>query len=64
MEGSQENSFFFFSNKKELYIYVMGENDPVEKKRSIDDRMGSLSQVQDGGKFTYGKKRGQVMTDG
>jgi len=28
------------------------------------ERMGSLSQVQDGGKFTYGKKRGQVMTDG
>ena len=29
-----------------------------------EERMGSLSQVQDGGKFTYGKKRGQVMTGG
>lgn len=36
-EGSQENSFFL-SSKKELYIYVMDESDPVEKKRSIDDR--------------------------
>lgn len=38
---SQENSFlffFFFSSKKETHIYVMGEDDPVEKKRSIDDR--------------------------
>lgn len=35
-EGSQE-SFFFF-NKKELFICVMGESDPIEKKRSVDDR--------------------------
>lgn len=31
-ERSQENSFlFFFLVKKETHIYVMGEDDPVEK---------------------------------
>ena len=30
--------FFFFPSKKETHIYVMGEDDPVEKKRSTDDR--------------------------
>ena len=48
MEGSQENSFFFFPNKKELYIYVMGKNDPVEKKRSIDDRENGVSFTSTG----------------
>ena len=28
----------FFFTKKELYICVTGESDPIEKKRSIDDR--------------------------
>ena len=46
--GVKRTLSFFFSGKKELDIYVMGENDPVEKKRSIDDRENGVSFTSTG----------------
>lgn len=59
---------FFFLNKKQLYICVMGESDPIEKKRSVDDREeNGMSFTSSGGwevKRGGSKERGQIMAGG